>query len=44
MEDAPELPTEDDIKILEKLKLNSRFNDYSMNELVINALKIVLKK
>ncbi len=44
MEDAPELPTEDDIKILEKLKLNSRFNDYSIHELGINASKIVLRK
>ena len=44
MEDDPELPTQEDLEILEKLKLNSRFKGYNINNLGIKGSQIVLRK
>jgi SAM-dependent methyltransferase len=44
MEDIAELPSKEEIKILEKLAINNKFKDYSIEELSIKGSLIVLKK
>jgi len=44
VEDSPELPSEGEIKTLENLKIDSKYKDYSIDELSIRGSRIVLKK